>query len=316
MDCDVLDQKHVPVMLGETLSGLNVQPEGCYLDATFGRGGHARAILERLNEQGRLLVMDRDPQAIDEAKKLAKDKRVQFYSGPFSQLLDFCQQENVVGEVRGILFDCGVSSPQLDDPERGFSFTADGPLDMRMDPSRGSSAADWLAVAKDTEIADVLYQFGEERYSRRLARAIVEARKQEPITRTKQLAEIIKAAHPAWEKHKHPATRSFQAIRIFINDELKELALSLEQAVQVLAPGGRLVAISFHSLEDRIVKQFIRKQEKGEEIPAEIPLLAKEFPSVLRRVGGAQKPSAQEVERNIRSRSAVLRVAEKQGEPQ
>lgn len=294
-------------MYKEVLTGLMVNPDGIYVDATFGRGGHSRGILSVLNEKGRLLVMDRDPEAI----KVAKSLPVSSCQEPFSRLKAFCDREGVTGRVSGVLFDLGVCSTQLDDPQRGFSFLQDGPLDMRMDPSVGENAAEWLARAKADEIADVLYHYGEERYSRRIARAIVQAREEKPITRTEVLAEIIKKAHPAWEKHKHPATRAFQAIRIFINQELSEIDLGLEQALDVLMPTGRLVVISFHSLEDRKVKQFIHRQERGEEFPMEVPVLAEQVNSRLRRVGKAQKPSEKEVAQNVRARSAILRIAEK-----
>jgi 16S rRNA (cytosine1402-N4)-methyltransferase len=309
-----MELEHTAVMLEEVLAGLQVVPEGIYVDATFGRGGHAEAILGQLSEAGRLLVLDKDPEAIKVARKLSdQDDRVVSYATSFAALESICAAENVIGKVMGILMDLGVSSPQLDSAERGFSFRMDGPLDMRMDPEKGVSAADWLNVAEESEIAWVLRTYGEEKFHRRIARALVEARAKAPLLSTKQLAEIVSKANPAWEKHKHPATRSFQAIRIWINHELEDLSEGLEQALKVLAIGGRLVVISFHSLEDRIVKQFIQKYEKGDEYPKGLPILANELNRKLKKVGRF-KPSLKEVESNVRSRSAVLRIAEKIGE--
>ncbi len=317
MDYEMSENKHISVMGQEVLSGLSIKPDGFYVDATFGRGGHASAILDQLGEQGRLIVIDRDPQAIEVAEQLAsQDKRVSVHQGRFSELETFCATENRVGQVDGVLMDIGVSSPQLDEAKRGFSFRSDGPLDMRMDPTQGIGAAEWLANAEESEIAHVLKMYGEERFSRRIARGIVEARVDSPIMTTLQLAEIVKTWNPSWEKHKHPATRSFQGIRIFINNELEELAQGLEQAVKVLCLKGRLVVISFHSLEDRIVKHFIQKGEKGMDIPMEIPLREAEIHTTLRRIGSQQKATSVEIQQNPRARSAVLRVAEKVGEPQ
>lgn len=307
---------HTPVLLQECLEALNIQADGWYVDATFGRGGHSQAILSRLGPQGRLLVLDKDPTAIQTATALAaRDPRVWVEHSAFNQLLPLCQTHQWLGRVNGILLDLGVSSPQLDDAERGFSFMHDGPLDMRMDPSRGPSAADWIQHASESDIADAFHLYGEERFSRRLAKAIVTARKEQPIVRTHALAEIIKAAHPAWEQHKHPATRCFQAIRIVVNQELEELKQVLEQAVLVLAPKGRLAVISFHSLEDRIVKQFFHRQEKGEQQQAPrglpLPQAAPPFQPQLKSVSKKIKAHASEVTRNVRARSALLRVAEK-----
>lgn len=310
----VVEQKHRPVMVEEVLVGLDIQPNGHYVDATFGRGGHARAILTKLSPAGRLYVMDRDPEAIMAAELLQKeDPRVKIWQGSFSNLYAFCKEEGMIGKINGITLDLGVSSPQLDDSERGFSFLKDGPLDMRMDTNAALSAADWLNQAEETEIAQVLKIYGEERFNKRIARAIVLAREVSPITTTLQLAAIVAKANPAWEKHKNPATRSFQAIRIFINNELCELSTVLEQILDVLADNGRLVIISFHSLEDRIVKRFIQKHERGDQYPAGFPVTGSFFNQRLRHVNRKIKPSVEETEQNNRARSAILRVAEKVG---
>ncbi len=307
-----LPAEHLTVLKQEAVTALSIEPDSCYIDATFGRGGHARAILEQLSPQGRLLVFDKDPQAVAAATALqAEDPRVIVTHGAFAELGDIADKHEISGEVAGILFDLGVSSPQLDDPERGFSFMRDGPLDMRMNPEQGASAEQWVNSASEREIADVLYEFGEERHSRRMARAVVIARQEARITRTGQLAEIIKQANPAWEKDKHPATRAFQGIRIFINGEFDELTRGLEQALTVLAIGGRLVAISFHSLEDRIVKKFIALQTKGDNFPRDLPVTQNMLNPRLRTIGKAVKPTSQEIADNPRARSAVMRVAEK-----
>ncbi len=304
--------EHTSVLLEESLTALDIKPAGTYVDATFGRGGHTAAILQRLDSDAKLLVIDKDPQAIEVAQALAvTDSRVEVCVGSFKNLHSYCENANVVGKVDGILFDLGVSSPQLDQADRGFSFLRDGKLDMRMDPTTGISVAEWLASADAEDIANVLYTLGEERFSRRIARAIVETREQQAITTTTQLANIIATAVPKKEKHKHPATRSFQALRIFINAELDEITVALEQALQVLAPNGRLVVISFHSLEDRIVKQFINKHAKGDDFPAKLPVTQAQLNPKLRKLGKAIKPSAEEINNNVRARSAVLRVAEK-----
>lgn len=312
LDYTMEQQEHISVMLEPVLQGLNIRPDGIYIDATFGRGGHTRAILALLNQNGRLLVLDRDPEAILDAKALAAiDKRVIVRQGTFKNLFMLCEAENWIGKVDGILFDLGVSSPQLDAAERGFSFKNDGPLDMRMDPFTGISAADWLNSAEESEINEVLKILGEERFHRRIAHAIIAARNVAPITTTRQLAEIVSKANPAWEKIKHPATRSFQAIRILINNELEEITLGLDQALEILKVGGRLAVISFHSLEDRLVKRFIQKHEKGDEHPIGLPILASQTNQRLRRLGRAIKPSEREIAKNKRARSATLRLAEK-----
>jgi 16S rRNA (cytosine1402-N4)-methyltransferase len=306
------EPEHRSVMVEEVLTGLNILPSGYYVDATFGRGGHSRAILERLDAKGRLWVMDRDPEALQVAHQLAKkDPRVTVCPGPFSSLSTFCKEAGLSGRMNGITLDLGVSSPQLEVAERGFSFIHEGPLDMRMDPTTGESAAEWLNHAEESEIAWVLKTYGEERFHRRIAHAIVMARDLSPLTSTLQLADIVAKANPAWEKHKNPATRSFQAIRIFINNELGELSLALEQTVEILAPQGRLAVISFHSLEDRIVKRFIQKYERGDEYPPGFPVIGNAPNQKLCRVGRKMKASLLEIEENIRARSAILRVAER-----
>lgn len=303
---------HQTVLPAQAVEALVTDPAGLYVDGTFGRGGHSRLILERLNEKGRLLAIDKDPAAFSAALELrALDARLEARQGAFSALRDYAEALDWVGRVRGVLLDLGVSSPQLDDAQRGFSFLKDGPLDMRMNPQEGMSAAEWLAAASETEIARVLFEYGEERFSRRMARAIVEARERAPIRSTLQLAEIVKEANPAWEKHKHPATRAFQGIRIFINDELGELERALDASLEVLSVGGRLVVISFHSLEDRLVKRFIQKQEKGDDFPRGVPVTQAQLRPRLKRVGKAEKALEEEVGRNVRARSAVMRVAEK-----
>ncbi|PCJ25080.1 MAG: hypothetical protein COA96_08015 [SAR86 cluster bacterium] len=303
---------HETVLMQEAVDALVTSEDGIYIDATFGRGGHSKEILKRLSDKGRLIAFDKDPQAIAAAEEIQKtDSRLEIVRGPFSQLEQWLHNENLVGKVSGILFDLGVSSPQLDEAERGFSFLRSGPLDMRMDPDSGQSAAQWVNSAAESEIADVLYQFGEERHSRRMARRIIIHRKEKQITTTGELAEIIKDANPAWEKDKHPATRAFQGIRIFINDELGELNKGLEQALTVLKVGGRLVAISFHSLEDRMVKKFIALQTKGDSFPRDLPISQDMLNPRLKQINKRVKASAQEVGKNPRARSAVMRVAEK-----
>lgn len=311
-DMNKTENEHQAVMVNEVLEGLNIQKQGIYIDATFGRGGHSKAILAKLNEEGRVFAMDKDPEAEQAAKDLsANDPRFVFKRGSFSGVYAYCEELGLVGKIAGILMDLGVSSPQLDKPSRGFSFRLDGPLDMRMDPSSGISAAEWLNTAEEAEISNVLKEYGEERFHKRMARAIINARSQSPITTTLQLAEIITKANPAWERHKNPATRSFQAIRIYINRELEDLTLGLEQALKVLLPEGRLVVISFHSLEDRIVKRFIQKNEEGNSVPHYLPLPTENFGKKCLRIGKKRKASEAELALNPRARSAILRVAEK-----
>ncbi|MFC4528721.1 16S rRNA (cytosine(1402)-N(4))-methyltransferase RsmH [Dyella halodurans] len=302
--------RHIPVMLGEAVEGLAVWEGGRYLDGTFGRGGHARAVLSRLGPDGRLLLMDRDPQAIATAQaEFAADPRVSIRHANFSSMAEW---DETAGGLDGILLDLGVSSPQLDEAARGFSFMADAPLDMRMDTTQGESAADFLAHAGDREIADVLWVFGEERFSRKIARAIVEDRAENPITRTGQLAALIERVVGRREPGKHPATRSFQALRIHVNGELDALATGLDAALSLLKVGGRLSVISFHSLEDRAVKLFIRDHSGRVQGSRRGPPVAA-APARLAAVGKAQFPSDAELSVNPRSRSAVLRVAEKLG---
>ncbi|HET7662476.1 MAG TPA: 16S rRNA (cytosine(1402)-N(4))-methyltransferase RsmH [Rhodanobacteraceae bacterium] len=300
--------QHIPVMLEEALEGLAVQPRGRYLDGTFGRGGHARALLGRLGSEGRLLLMDRDPEAIAEAQAaFAADARVSIHHGSFA---DLAAWDATQAGLDGVLLDIGVSSPQLDDAARGFSFMADAPLDMRMDPTTGESAADFLATADEKDIADVLWRFGEERFSRRIARAIVERRQTQPIRRTGELAALLADLLVYREKGKHPATRTFQALRIRVNGELDALEQGLKGALERLKPGGRLVVISFHSLEDRLVKQFIRDESgHAPAQPRHLPPAAVR-PARLRALGKSRAGRA-ELAANPRARSAVLRVAEK-----
>ena len=303
---------HVTVMLQEAVDALAIKPDGIYVDGTFGRGGHSRLILSRLGPKGRLLAIDRDPLAIAEAQTI-DDPRFEMIPGAFSGLADYLRERDLAGQVDGLLLDLGVSSPQLDDAERGFSFQKDGPLDMRMDPTSGISASEWLAKAEADDIAWVLKEFGEERFAKKIGRAIVHDRVEKPFTRTRQLAELIARLIPTKEKNKNPATRSFQAIRIYINSELEEVERAMEGALTVLAPAGRLAIISFHSLEDRLVKQFIRKQEKGPEVPRGLPLTEAQLAvgRTMKSIGKAMKPSDAEIDANPRSRSAVLRVAER-----
>jgi 16S rRNA (cytosine1402-N4)-methyltransferase len=301
---------HLPVLFAEVMDGLAVKEDGTYLDGTFGRGGHARGVLQRLGPQGRLLVMDKDPEAIAVAMQMADaDARLAWRRGSFAGLADWPATS---AGLDGVLLDLGVSSPQLDVAARGFSFGKDGPLDMRMDPESGESAAEWLARASEKEIADVLWTHGEERQSRRIARAIVARRAVEPLVRTAQLADLIASVMPRGDSKTHPATRSFQAIRIHVNRELADLEAGLDAALSRLKPGGRLAVISFHSLEDRIVKQFMAKHAKAPPANRRMPVEVA-FTPVLRLVGGAQKADEAELAANPRARSAVLRVAEKLG---
>jgi 16S rRNA (cytosine1402-N4)-methyltransferase len=301
---------HEPVLLSEAIEALAIDPQGAYLDGTFGRGGHSRAILERLGPQGRLIALDRDPQAEQAAQEI-RDARFSFERAPFSTL------SRVLGSrvLQGMLFDLGVSSPQLDDPARGFSFRADGPLDMRMDPTQGESAAQWLARAEQQEIKEAIRDYGEERFAKQIAAAIVAARRSEPLVRTGQLADLVAKAVRTREPGQDPATRTFQALRIYVNRELEEVSLMLPQALAHLAPGGRLALISFHSLEDRIVKRFMQANARPE-VPRGLPLREAEMPQpALRLVARAQRASLQETRRNPRARSATLRVAERTAGP-
>ncbi|QSR34627.1 16S rRNA (cytosine(1402)-N(4))-methyltransferase [Marinobacterium iners] len=302
---------HTTVLLEEAVKELVTDPGGFYIDGTFGRGGHSARILAELSESGRLMAIDKDPEAISfAAERFADEPRFSIEHGSFAELQSFVEQRGLVGQVTGVLLDLGVSSPQLDDPERGFSFVNDGPLDMRMDTSRGESAADWINRADEQEIADVMYRYGEERFSRRMARAIVAEREQAPITTTARLSKIIAEANPRWEKGKNPATRAFQGIRIHINRELEDVEQCLDQALEVLAPGGKLVVISFHSLEDRIVKRFIRRHVKGDEhLPPGVPVTDAMMKRRLKSAGKAVKAGKDELNQNPRARSAVMRAA-------
>ena len=304
--------EHKPVLLDEVLEALDIRANGFYIDATFGRGGHSRAILQQLGQEGQLLAFDKDPAAVTSlATELATDSRFTIVQGSFTMLMQQVEQRKMVGEVAGILFDFGVSSPQLDDPQRGFSFRYDAPLDMRMDPSSGMPVAKWLNSADEKDIADVIYKYGEERASRRIAHAIVNDRVEQPFTHTRQLADLIQRLLPGKKKDIHPATKTFQALRIFINRELEDIEQVLPQAVAALGKGGRLAAISFHSLEDRIVKRFIRDESRLPSIPFAIQVMPDDSQVSLRPVGKKQRASATEISTNPRARSAVLRVAEK-----
>jgi len=307
-----IEYGHTPVLLNEVLQGLNIRTDGCYVDCTFGRGGHSRAILQSLGAQGRLFAIDKDPEAIATlATQLKDDGRFVLLQGSYTMLSKMIEDYKKMHQVHGVLFDLGISSPQLDDSLRGFSFGKDGPLDMRMDDCTGTTAAEWLGRATELAIEEVLRQYGEERYAKKIARAIVKYRKDNPLLRTGQLADLISKTAPSREKHKHPATRTFQAIRIFLNRELEELSEALEQALEVLATGGRLVVISFHSLEDRVVKRFLREMARGDQYPPGLPVPDIMLNPRMRLIGKAVYPSASEVRSNPRARSAVLRVAEK-----
>lgn len=306
------DAQHITVLLSEAVEALVTDTSGFYVDGTFGRGGHSGLILQQLALDGRLLGIDKDLAAIATANaRFGSDARFAIAHGSFAELAALIDERGMTGKVTGVLLDLGVSSPQLDEAERGFSFMQDGPLDMRMDQTRGQSAAEWVNSAGEDEITWVLKEFGEERFAKRMARAIIAERQKQPFTRTKHLAEVIKEANPAWEKGKHPATRAFQAIRIQVNNELGDLESVLDQALTVLAPGGRLVVISFHSLEDRVVKRFIRRQELGDPVPKGLPIRDDQLNKRMRSLGKAIKASDAEVNANVRSRSAVMRVAEK-----
>lgn len=303
---------HKPVLLDEVLAGLAVKADGRYVDATFGRGGHSAAVLEQLGPSGRLCAIDRDPDAIAAGRdRFGGEPRLTLVRGSFGGLEERVRAAGLAGGLQGVLLDLGVSSPQLDEARRGFSFMQDGPLDMRMDNQSGTSAAQWLARAAEREIADVLFKLGEEKFSRRIARAIVAARGVTPLETTRQLADLVAGAVPTREPGKHPATRTFQAIRIHVNRELEEVEAALPQAVRLLAPGGRLCVISFHSLEDRLVKRFMRREAQGDPLYAELPDVPPHARPRLRLVGGAVMPSEAEISVNPRSRSAVLRVAER-----
>ncbi|HEY7965261.1 MAG TPA: 16S rRNA (cytosine(1402)-N(4))-methyltransferase RsmH [Steroidobacteraceae bacterium] len=305
--------EHKPVLAAEALEGLALEAGGYYVDATFGRGGHAALILQALGREGRLLALDRDPQAIAAGhQRFADEVRLTLLHASFADLATLVPAYAHQHACRGVLFDLGVSSPQLDDPQRGFSFRADGPLDMRMDPTRGEPVSAWLARASVDEIRQVITTFGEERFARRVAQAIVHARGVAPLTRTAQLAALVAGAVRTREPGKHPATRTFQALRMFINDELGQLERGLHAALEVLAPGGRLAVISFHSLEDRAVKRFMQGQSQLDPALKGLPVIPASARPRLRLIGRKQRPGEAELSRNPRARSALLRVAEKQ----
>ena len=306
------DFNHQAVLLEEALESLNIHPSGTYIDATFGRGGHSRAILQQLNEDGRLIALDQDPEAVAFAKQqFADEPRFKIEHCNFNQVADVIEQYGLKGSIDGVLMDLGVSSPQLDDATRGFSFLRSGPLDMRMDTSQGETARQWLARVKPDDLIRVLKKYGEEKFARRIATAIVETREQREITETGDLAEIISNAIPVKEKHKHPATRSFQAIRICLNEELQAIEQGLKAAIQVLAKGGRLSVISFHSLEDRIVKRFMRDVSSRPKLPAGLPVMEADIEVPYRLVGKSVTAGAEELDVNPRARSARLRVLER-----
>ncbi len=303
---------HVPVLLGPVLDGLRIKPGGCYVDGTFGRGGHSREILKQLGSDGRLIAIDRDPQAIASAPtSLTEDPRFELVRGEIAQMSMIIEERGLVEKVDGLLFDLGVSSPQLDEADRGFSFMRDGPLDMRMDPDSGRSASEWLATVDERELKHVLRKFGEENNAGRIARAIVAAREEAPISRTAQLARIVEEASPRRGQKIHPATKTFQAIRIAVNAELEQLEAVLSQSVRVMRKGARLCVISFHSLEDRIVKRFMRDASRETEQYRGMPDVPPEFQPKLRIVGKAIRATEEEIELNRRARSAHLRIAER-----
>lgn len=312
-----MSYEHKPVLLDEVIEALNIRADGNYIDATFGRGGHSREILKRLGPQGRLLALDKDPDAIKFANtELVQDKRFEIIQSSFAMLMQHIKQRDLQAQCAGILFDFGVSSPQLDDAERGFSFRFDAPLDMRMNPEEGLSVAEWLNKADETDIANVIYEYGEERASRRIAKVIVNVRAETPIETTTQLAELVRQAVPTKRsrnkgKEIHPATKTFQALRIFINRELDDIRDVLPQAVEALSPQGRLAAISFHSLEDRIVKRFMRDESTPTEYPPELPIMPDSSNVTLKLIGKKIKAGEKEVNENPRARSAILRVAER-----
>jgi 16S rRNA (cytosine1402-N4)-methyltransferase len=305
--------QHQAVLAVEAVAALALRPDGTYVDGTFGRGGHSRRILERLGPRGRLIALDRDPQAVEVARQL-RDPRFCIVHTAFSRLAPALDALGA-GQVQGMLFDLGMSSPQLDDPARGFSFRADGPLDMRMDPTQGQSAAEWLAGASEAQLREVIGGYGEERFAKQVAAAIAAARRNAPIRTTRQLADLVGAAVRTREPGQDPATRTFQALRIFVNRELEEVSLMLPQAVERLAPGARLAVIAFHSLEDRIVKRFLLACARPA-LPRDLPVRASEMPqALLNIVGKPMRPSAAEAAANPRARSAVLRVAERTAAP-
>jgi len=310
----VSEGSHTTVLLEQAVDGLKVRSDGTYVDCTFGRGGHSRLILARLGARGKLVALDRDPQAVGAGGEI-EDGRFQMLHGRFSRLGELAARAGIAS-ADGILLDLGVSSPQLDEAARGFSFRFDAPLDMRMDPGSGPTAAEWLAHAPEREIGEVLRAYGEERFAKQIAAAIVAARARRPIGTTRELAAVVAKAVPTREPHQDPATRTFQALRIHVNQELEELSLALPQGLDLLAPGGRLVVISFHSLEDRIVKRFLREVSRSDRLPARLPVRARDLPRPrMKLVGRAVRPAPAEVAANPRARSAIMRVAEKTSGP-
>jgi 16S rRNA (cytosine1402-N4)-methyltransferase len=306
-----MERVHIPVLLEATIDALAIKPNGFYIDATFGRGGHSEIILERLDQDGRLMVIDKDPEAIAAAHAL-NDSRVIIQHGSFADLNQYVADLDWIGKVDGILMDLGVSSPQLDNAERGFSFRLDGPLDMRMNPEKGLSAKDWLATVEANDLADIIWRLGEERHARRIARSIVAERENAPMTTTKQLAAAVSRVVRAKPNQRtHVATKTFQAIRIYLNDELTDLEKALQHGMDVLAPGGRLVVMSFHSLEDRIVKRFMVDKARGDKLPRNLPIKSVDvtFPIKILKIN--LKASEDEIDQNPRARSVRLRVAEK-----
>jgi len=304
---------HQPIMVSEVLQALKIDPDGIYIDATFGRGGHTSAILSAVKSTARVYGLDKDPAAIAAGQLLSKNHpQFSIHHTSFANIQDFCNHHALLGKVSGILLDLGVSSPQLDDAARGFSFRHNGPLDMRMNPTQGMSAAIWINQAPEAEIIEILKVYGEERYAKRIGKAIYAAIRIKPLTTTDELSAIVSKAHPAWEKHKHPATRSFQAIRIFINQELQELQQGLEGCLEILKPGGRMAILSFHSLEDRIVKRFIQKHTQKDKHAVGLPIANAHFTSRLSKIGKKITPSLEEIRDNPRARSAVMRVAQKE----
>lgn len=304
-------ETHFSVLLNESLDGLNIKPDGIYIDGTFGRGGHSSALLKRLGENGRLIAIDQDPEAIEYANTNFKDKRFEIQYGSFENVKEYCESRGLVGKIDGLLLDLGVSSPQLDDADRGFSFMREGPLDMRMNPEEGLSAKEWLKKVDEKTLKLVLQNYGEERFSGRIAREIKEASERDELQTTLDLAKLVQRVSPKTEKNKHPATRTFQAIRIAVNRELDVLKNILESSMEILAPSGRLSVISFHSLEDRIVKVFIRDQSRIRDLFPDSPIQLEVIEPVLKKVGKPIFPSTNECKQNSRSRSAVLRIAEK-----
>jgi len=311
----VSEGSHTTVLLEQAVDGLNVRSDGTYVDCTFGRGGHSRLILARLGAEGRLVALDRDPQAVAAGGEIG-DRRFRMLHGRFSRLAELAARAGIA-RADGIMLDLGVSSPQLDEAGRGFSFRFDAPLDMRMDPDGGPTAAEWLAHASEQEIREVIRRYGEERFAKQIAAAIVAARARRPLGTTRELAALVAKAVPARDPRQDPATRTFQALRIHINQELEELSLVLPQCVDLLAPSGRLVVISFHSLEDRIVKRFLREASRVDGLPPRLPVRARDLPQPrMRLVGRAVRPSAAETAANPRARSAIMRIAERLPAPE